>query len=233
MMTPACVDVRFRTLGATGDRPPESDLSILSVAERRRAERFVQESDRRAYIAAHALLRRSLSRRAGFAPGDWRFVEVRHGKPFIAPDHALERRLSFSLSHTRGCVACAVGFDVDVGVDVECLTTVADELQIARSYFDTSELEALERCEPTERRRRFVKLWTLKEAYLKALGVGLSGSLRDVRFTVDDLDNVACHAGLDGWNFELHPVGAAHMLAVAVRAAAGVVTRIDVARDDV
>jgi 4'-phosphopantetheinyl transferase len=226
------VSVRFRVLSAASASAFEANLGLLSSAERWRAERFVHERDRRAYVAAHALLRRSLSMHAHVAPGDWMFTEGPYGKPSIASEHELAQPLSFSLTHTDGCVACAVALGAEVGLDVECLDSAIDELDIARQYFGKAEIADLRRRIDGDRRERFAELWTLKEAYLKAIGVGLSGSLSAIEFGIDDRRHVTCDQRIaERWHFQLFAPTPRHRLAVAVSTQSAIRPRVDIAAD--
>jgi len=90
-----------------------------------------------------------LSRAGDLPPSDWRFIVGRFGKPQIDP--ALGRpRLHFSLSHTRGLVACAVSLDHEVGLDVETWDRAGDGLDIAGRFFAAAELALLRAAAPAE-----------------------------------------------------------------------------------
>ena len=157
-------------------RPAPQDepvfLDLLSETERHRAFRFHQAHDRLSYAAAHALLRTMLSQAAGGVPRAWRFAIAASGKPHLDPADG-GPDLRFSLSHSRGMVACAVAPALDIGVDVEAPIPIADALSIARSHFSPSEADALGSMEEEVRSQAFLNLWTLKEAYLKATGQGV------------------------------------------------------------
>lgn len=93
----------------------------LSPEEAARAGRFLRAEDRRDYIVAHCLLREALSQyQPAYAPDAWRFETNSFGKPSISTNHLLGSPMEFSLSHTRGFVACAVA-PVRIGIDVEWL----------------------------------------------------------------------------------------------------------------
>jgi len=146
---------------------------ILESAEQVRADRFHFARDRDTSIAAHALKRKLLSWAGDLPPSDWRFIVGRFGKPQIDP--ALGRpRLHFNLSHIRGLVACAVSLDHEVGLDVEAWDRAGDGLDIAGRFFAPAELALLREAAPDDRPEVFARIWTLKEAYIKATGRGLS-----------------------------------------------------------
>jgi 4'-phosphopantetheinyl transferase len=152
----------------------EACFATLSSAEKQRAEYFVFERHRRQYIFAHGLLRIALSSFVPqVGPSDWCFVAHRYGRPFIAAP-AVARPVYFSLSHTEGCVACVVSGCEAVGVDVEEIHERHSLLATARSNFSPEEIDALRDLPPGDLVDRFFDYWTLKEAYLKARGTGLS-----------------------------------------------------------
>jgi 4'-phosphopantetheinyl transferase len=150
----------------------ESWQELLSPDERARGARYAFERNRHEHLVAHALKRRALSRFAPEVdPRDWRFVAGDHGKPSVA---APETRLRFNLSHTEGLVACLVALDAEVGVDVEQTARRSDTVGIADRFFAAPEVEALRALPEAEQRGRFFEYWTLKEAYIKARGLGLA-----------------------------------------------------------
>jgi 4'-phosphopantetheinyl transferase len=119
-------------------------------------------------------------------PTDWRFATNDYGKPSIESIDPQVRALSFSLSHTRGCVACAITSNAALGVDVERIDQSMLVQEIADRYFSEDETAWLRQCSDELRNIRFAELWTLKEAFLKATGVGLSGSLTCGSFRFDE-----------------------------------------------
>lgn len=122
-----------------------------------------------------------------------KFERSKFGKPqVIWPTHAQNGetlhppQLCFNLSHTQSLIACAITNGSQVGIDVEEQGRIlsSDALAFARRKFSEEEAVGLEQItDPVERNRRFLQLWTLKEAYLKALGKGVSGTtLKDITF---------------------------------------------------
>jgi 4'-phosphopantetheinyl transferase len=214
------VHISYCLTATLDDKTVSAALDGLSLEERSRAERLVFDEDRRAFVAAHTLLRTSLSMQSARAPKDWRFVPGTHGKPMVDTESADERRLAFSIAHTGGLAACAISRIADVGIDVETIDHARNELELSRRYFASSEVAELERCSPDARPERFAEIWTLKEAYLKAIGTGLSQPLdsfaflfnepQSIRFEPNDEPNGHC------WYFAVFVPSARHRLAVAI-----------------
>ena len=192
---------------------------MLDDEERARAARFVHERDRHQFIAARALLRILLQELAGGPAGAWRFTVGSHGKPSLHPDHRLGR-LAFNISHTRGAVACAMTLDHDIGVDIEDLERPGRLLEIAHAYFAPDELVTLRSAPPADQRSVFLRLWTLKEAYIKAHGDGLSLPLDRFAFSLSP-PVIAFAPGFPDdpavWQFSTLAPTASHILSVAVR----------------
>jgi 4'-phosphopantetheinyl transferase len=161
-------------------------LEFLDETERARAARFFHDRDRLAFAAAHALLRAMLSRALGAPPHIWRFVQQAHGKPSLDPAFGIPS-LEFNLSHTRGAVACAVTHGRPVGVDIEGESRDIELLALARAYFAPAEVALLEALAEKERAGAFFQLWTLKEAYVKARGDGLSLAFDRFAFSLDPI----------------------------------------------
>jgi 4'-phosphopantetheinyl transferase len=125
---------------------------LLNEQERARAARFAFAEDRRAYVAAHALLRAKLSERAGGAPQDWRFAAAAHGKPHLVDPPC---DLRFSLTHTRDRVAVAITEGVEIGVDVESACRRAESLKLAERFFAPEEAAFLRALDGDARREAF------------------------------------------------------------------------------
>jgi 4'-phosphopantetheinyl transferase len=157
------------------------DFELLQPSERERAERFRFDVDRKMYVAAHGLLRRALSRHTSVEPAQWVFSGGEFERPEIAAP-VRSPRLRFSLAHTRSVVGCAIVEDVDVGFDVEDMTREAP-LEVAER-FASSERAALAALGPGRREDLFFAYWTLKEAYIKARGLGLAIPLDQMAFDV-------------------------------------------------
>lgn len=139
-------------------------------------ERLRFPEGRRLFAVSHLLVRMALSRCSGLPSADWRFIRGEYGKPFVAPEAGMPP-LRFSLAHTAGLAVVAVSCGADVGVDVERTDRPVRALELIRRFFSPEEVAELEGLSPGELRDRFFRHWTLKEAYIKALGRGLSHPL--------------------------------------------------------
>lgn len=154
----------------------------LSGEEIERCKRFRNAEGRELFVLARATLRQALSQYADVQPHQWRFVAAPGGRLELAPPFdALGVR--FNVSHTPGLVACLVSDAVDGGVDVEGTDRVPDVFTLAAIVCAPAELEELEHLPPEAANSRFYELWTLKEAYVKARGTGLTLPLNKVAFT--------------------------------------------------
>jgi 4'-phosphopantetheinyl transferase len=151
-----------------------SGIELLDAGERQALQQHAT-GQRDDYLLAHVLLRTTLSRYADVAPAEWRFVRTPLGRPELATGQC-HRPLRFSIARRDGFAACAVTLGRDVGVDVEALAGREDFAAIAAAFFSPSEQRALRRAAAPRRRELFCRLWTRKEAWLKARGVGLAAT---------------------------------------------------------
>ena len=155
---------------------------LLSADERAREGRFYFDADKERFVIGRALVRLQLSRYLGGDPRQWSFVTNEHGRPeLVAPGERAP--LGFNVSHTRGMVACALAATHDVGVDVECVDRALTH-DVAHRFFAPSEVSALHALPIAEQPRAFFDYWTLKEAYIKARGMGLAIPLGDFAFVL-------------------------------------------------
>ena len=148
---------------------PAAWLEVLDADERQRHGRFKHEADRACFLAAHGLLRQALSRaRPSVAPAAWRFERGAHGKP------SLHGGPQFNLSHCRELVAVALG-DRPIGVDVEPVDAAHATADVSARVYGPLELDAMRAAgDPVE---HFFTRWVLKEAWVKATGLGLDDEL--------------------------------------------------------
>jgi 4'-phosphopantetheinyl transferase len=198
-------------------------LPVLDEVERARMVRFVHARNRIEFAAAHGLTRLALAEVLSVPPTSLTFVEGPNGKPSAQQDGRLAP-VSFNLSHANGMVGVAVLAqpDVPVGFDLERFDRRI-ELEIADRYFRPEEVSWLMGLPPSERPRGFLRLWTLKEALIKATGEGLSRELDSFWFDVfpPRLHFVLGDEPEEHWRFEQRIIDDAFVAAAGLRLAGG------------
>jgi phosphopantetheinyl transferase len=203
----------------------KSCLSVLSEPDWLSLNRIQDPATRRSAVAARVLLRIGLSWASGhkIAPADWRFDSPALSRPVVADDMP---QINFSISHVDRLAVVALSPTLDVGIDVECIDQDVSDAVIAEfSHFD--ELHAVGGLPRPQEIREFIRLWTLKEAYSKMLGLGHSLDFKAIKFTLDPVDLKSAGAGqrpLESTQFENFYVSNHHALfhaSLAIRHRAG------------
>lgn len=169
-----------------------ASVSLLSEDEKAQSHRFRFERNRREYLTTRLLVRRALSQHHPLAPGAWRFQRNRYGKPSPDPECGLQ----FNLSNSRDLVVCLIAQRAEVGVDVEPYERAEQIAALASEVLSPLELAQFEVLRGDESLDRALSLWTLKEAYIKARGMGLSLPLKQFSFVF---------GGAGGIRLELDP----------------------------
>ena len=196
----------------------------LSIVERRRTVSFHSEGERKRYVIAHAFMRGVLSAYLGSDP---REIEIHHtpvGRPVIAKPWPA---IGFSLSRCETHAAVAVAPVTQVGVDIECCGRAIDCIGVARAFFNNMEIEFLAALPPSECEVQFLRLWTCKEAFAKAIGLGLRYPLdrfairgvQSLKPELEMLDREA-HTG-DEWSLDMRELKTGCYAAVAAPRTAG------------
>ncbi|MBZ0297934.1 MAG: 4'-phosphopantetheinyl transferase superfamily protein [Anaerolineae bacterium] len=161
------------------DLNPHNDIvarleDTLSPDEVARADAYCFPYLRRRYVVARGVLRDVLSRHSGKNPADHRFEYNHAGKPMLA-----DSELDFNLSHTDGMAVYAITSGRTVGIDIEDTTRkLTDLMQVAEYTFSQAEFDTLCALPASQRTQAFFNCWTRKEAYVKALGMGLGYPLK-------------------------------------------------------
>lgn len=188
-------------------------LSILTADEQSRASRFRRGEDRRSYIYSHAALRVLLGRARDVTFEDRPFIAGPQGKPFM-PGAA-----HFNLSRAGVRAAIGVSADGAIGVDIERIERDGGTSTIGESQFSAAERAWLDRAADDEARRlRFLRLWVVREALLKAQGVGLSGVLAPGDLVFEDDAPATCTAS--EWQIAEPPPSAGRCVRGFIAAAA-------------
>jgi len=191
--------------------------------ERERMARFVKRDDRARYAAAHLLVRWALARSLDEPGLTLSLDQTERDKPFVSdPAHAAE--VSFSLSHTRGLVGCALWRTAPVGLDLEASTRRLKVVELLDTVLSSAEREQWDGAALAEgpALERFLEIWTLKEALSKALGVGLSVAPEEWSFDLDSapIRRLLALPGEFGhpshWQFEQTRSPEGHVVSLAI-----------------
>jgi 4'-phosphopantetheinyl transferase len=153
--------------------------TYLSASETQRAQALSEPQQRQRYQWVRGTLRLLLGQTLGCSPPEVSFCYGPKGKPGLDPQ-VHPQALQFNLSHARDWAIIALSNNPGIGVDLEYLRVLSKPEALARRFFAPSEVQALEQLPLAEQQLYFFQLWTAKEAYLKAIGQGLSGGLNKV-----------------------------------------------------
>ena len=178
-------------------------FETLAPEEQARAKRFAFERDEIRYIVAHAALRFLISKYTGISFREIQIIADRLGRPYL---QSVNNRagLHFSLSHSEELAAMAFCLDEELGIDIEQKRPEAASMEIAKRHFSESELRELRKFSGDEWVAGFFRCWTRKEAYLKALGVGLGMDLRSFEVTLES-DEIAELRASDAEKWKVFP----------------------------
>jgi len=193
-------------------------VDLMAEDERIRYTNLRFEHTRCLFLATRILVRTVLSRYVPIPPGEWTFGSEPTGRPLIAQP-TIAPAIHFNLANTAGLVVCVVSVAHEfVGVDAERTDRTVDFTGIGERYFSASEAAALRALPGDKIPPRFFEYWTLKESYVKALGVGLALALDQFSFTISGSRiSAAFHQRAeDGghWRFQLVEASPCHIVAV-------------------
>ncbi|MEO5585759.1 MAG: 4'-phosphopantetheinyl transferase superfamily protein [Flavobacteriales bacterium] len=216
LLLEAVPKVCFATLASLRERE-ERYHGLLDEEELARAERFRFATDRNRYILGHGLLRETLGHYLGRSAKDLILRRGEFGKPFLEghPVH-------FNLSDTKDAVLVALS-EHPIGADIETMNRRTDHERVANHYFTPTEVANI--AAAADGKRRFLELWTRKEAVLKACGVGLMDDLHSLdvgaalnRMKISHPDFVRLAAA--EYYVRTAQVGSDHLLSIATEFAA-------------
>lgn len=189
----------------------------LSPDEIQRMNQYHFEKDKIRFLMARGALRNILGRYLGILPGDIQFLYNDFGKPFT------RSTLHFNVSHSNECIVVAISSCAPVGVDVENVNPKVDFLELAKDHFTNREYQTILDLPMEERMLAFYRAWTRKEAFMKAMGLGLSFSLSEVEVSLkpEDQAKIIKIQGSEedtlGWSlFEWIPM-AQHIAVTAIK----------------
>jgi 4'-phosphopantetheinyl transferase len=199
---PSGAGVALWLAGPAGpDGVPEHLWNILSRGEKDRANRFLRLEDRALFALTRGTLRRLLSEATGVAADKIGFAGGPHGKPCLVGTHGPH----FNVSHSGSWALIGFSGSRDIGVDIEFMRAAGGELDLARSFFSAAEYRSLEGLDRDMLLSSFYRIWTCKEAILKAHGAGISEHLKDFSVELTE-DGYAIHPEPDCFSSSLASV---------------------------
>tara|TARA_B100000989_G_C19481980_1_gene445593 strand:+ start:583 stop:1353 length:771 start_codon:yes stop_codon:yes gene_type:complete len=200
-------------------------LAWLQAKDVVRYERLVQQRHRLEFLLGKWLTRICLSEYSDLAMGDWQFIDNAYGKP--QPGEGLGVQAPFfNLSHSNGRAVLAVSRTPELGVDIEFTGRKRRVAKIAHRYFADEEIQTLLALPDSAQQSRFYELWSLKEAYIKARGLGLAIPLRSFAYTFSPNRvglNEMTRSSSAQWRWQIWQLhtGLPYALALAVQLQAG------------
>lgn len=155
--------------------------TLLNRSETEKVQRYRLPKAQHTALITRAFVRTVLSQYADIPAQKWAFNIAPQGKPEISNPPL---PLSFNLSHNDDLIICAVCLDKSIGCDIESLSRKISIKAIAQRYFSATEFNTLMALPAALQERRFFEYWTLKEAFVKATGLGISQGLQSFSFTI-------------------------------------------------
>jgi 4'-phosphopantetheinyl transferase len=163
----------------------------------------------------------------------WHIATTPKGKPYLRAPYD---QIAFSISHTSGLVAVCISDAKACGIDLESLDRVLPVEGLSARYLSQAEQAWLHAHQQADQQRAFLNVWTLKEAYLKALGLGISVPLNSLTFSWGESIRLECAEpstqALDHWVFDQSVLPSGHLLAVAQEGPCSALEIIEVILDD-
>ena len=177
-LTEQTVDVWFANLQLSTDEITQG-WAMLSIEERERANRYLRDRERNDYIATRTILRSILGQYLNLLPQSIVFELNEYGKPRVSTDQN-PQQLSFNLSHSGGYFLCGVAVGREIGVDVELVRLMGCMPAMVKKVLSHDEQATFQTIPHEKQTFAFYQSWTHKEAYVKAVGKGLSFGLASV-----------------------------------------------------
>ncbi len=199
--------------------PIQQLAQTLSEDEQLRAKRFYFERDRKHFIVGRGMLRTILGHYANTEPNQLQFSYGSRGKPALASTNT-DSMLQFNLSHSNGLALYAVTRDRQIGIDLEYIRPISDIEQLTKRFFSPSEYSVIRSLPKNEQQVTFFKIWTCKEAYLKATGEGLA-QLQQVEVSLTDGETCQLNIHRDSqgatyWSLQMLAPATDYVAALAV-----------------
>lgn len=159
----------------------EFSYAWLTETEQQRFQRYQRDASRFQFLLGRFLMRSVLSQYIDLGPAEWKFDQNKYGKPAIKAEQN-SAAIYFNLSHSSERAVLAVSTMEYIGVDIESNRKDRRVKKLVDRYFGTEEVKDLLALDESQQQARFYELWTLKEAYIKACGLGLAIPLQQFNY---------------------------------------------------
>ncbi|MDJ0598035.1 MAG: 4'-phosphopantetheinyl transferase superfamily protein [Crocosphaera sp.] len=163
----------------------KNGFEILNEDEKNKAQNFRFEKHQKRFTIARSSLRHILSFYLSIPPQKIEFNYNAYGKPYLL-EKINKIHLQFNVSHSENIAIYAITCYHSIGVDVEYIRPMSEADSLAKRFFCQKEFEQISKLSSEEKNGEFFKFWTAKEAYLKAIGKGLTGGLETVEISTDE-----------------------------------------------
>ncbi|AWB33706.1 hypothetical protein DBV39_08335 [Orrella marina] len=194
--------------------------SWLDPQETARMNRFHRQAHRVRFLVSHAMTREVIARQCGATPSCIEFRALAQGKPYISSPTALQKYF-FNLTHSHDMAAIAISDSSPLGLDLEWLGRKGPDVSLAGRYFTQREYKDILKQPAHLQHQRLLRYWTLKEAYIKAEGWGLSAGLDSFEFILSDTKPPRLHickpqaTPRHAWQFQQFKLKDSHLVAIA------------------
>ena len=197
-------------------------FSLLSTEEIKKHNRFHFPEDKHRYLVSHAFVRQVLSKYLNKQPGELEFHYTRNGKPEVLLNQN-DQIVRFNLSHTKGLTACIVTINDACGIDTEKIDHKTASIDVARLMFSNSEFKFLKSLSGHSFLAEFFSRWTLREAYVKALGHGIDYPTNKLLFNIKNNQEIEIsfqgktNEAFQHWQFQIMQPTSEHMVTIAIQ----------------
>ncbi|WP_051271243.1 4'-phosphopantetheinyl transferase family protein [Shimazuella kribbensis] len=175
-------------------------LSILSIEEQEKAAKFHFSSDREKFVISHGIMRQLLSSYLACDPQEIQYEKNAYGKPSLSSPSSY---VHFNLSHSSQLGALAVSSH-PIGVDIEYIHVLDDYVSLTKHFLSEKESKYFRDLESRDQKTAFYRAWTIKEAYIKAIGMGLSYPIEQVTMSINEraqlLEDRSNPSNIDKWS---------------------------------
>ena len=194
-------------------------VNILSAQEQKKGASFAQEKDRLRFIGSRILLRRIISLYLDYPAKKLSFQTGSHGKPYLSSDEKDFPEIYFNLSHSGEFIALAFSLSSPVGIDIETVRANINSETLVRRFFHPDEYSEFLKLDEKKQQEFVFRRWTVREAFLKGIGTGLSVSPDS--FYVQALSSMFCikkgQKDYSLWRIKPIPVPGSYFCSIAYK----------------